>query len=193
VQAAKGTGYGFGLSTTGAGLVMLPSAVVMLFTGPLSGRLSTLFGPRLPLAIGSVFAGAAYLMLGLAHGQTWLVAVAGLPLGIGIGLAYAAMATLVVAAVKATETGIATGINTIMRSIGGAVGGQIAASLLASHTLRGGVPAETGYTAAFVMSGIAAFVALAICGLIPRVAPERAAPDAEAAPAPARAPEEVAA
>ena len=32
-------GYGFGLSTTQAGLVMLPSASVMLLAGPASGWL----------------------------------------------------------------------------------------------------------------------------------------------------------
>ena len=72
-------------------------------------------------------------------------------IGIGIGLAFAAMANLVVEAVRQDQTGVATGINTIMRSIGGAVGAQIAAAMLAGTPILGGrFPAESGFTDAFV-------------------------------------------
>jgi EmrB/QacA subfamily drug resistance transporter len=168
VQAPKDTGYGFGLSVTASGVVMLPSAFVMLFSGPLSGRMSGRFGSRLPLAAGAVFATVAFAMLAWAHGHVWIVALAGVPLGIGIGLAFAAMANLVVAAVRQDQTGVATAINTIARSAGGAVGGQLAAALLAAHLLRGGDPAESGYTNAFAMSVVAGVIALAACALVPR-------------------------
>ncbi len=167
-EASKDTGYGFGLSTTGAGLVLLPSALVMLFAGPMSGYLGTRFGSRLPLAIGTGSAGVAYILLSTTHSSIYLISLWALFMGIGIGLAFAAMANLVVQAVPAEVTGVATGVNTIMRSIGGAVGAQIAASMLASDSILGGqYPAESGYSHAFLMTGIVAFVALAITGLIP--------------------------
>ena len=37
-EAPESTGYGFGLSATGAGLLMLPGALMMLIAGPLAGR-----------------------------------------------------------------------------------------------------------------------------------------------------------
>ncbi len=77
------------------------------------------------LAVGLPRVDLAHLRLGAAH-------------GLGIGLAFAAMANLVVQAVPAEVTGVATGVNTIMRSIGGAVGAQIAASMLASDTIVDG-------------------------------------------------------
>ena len=49
-------------------------------------------------------------------------------LGIGIGFAYASMATLITEAVRPTETGIATGMNTVMRTVGGVIGGQMGAA-----------------------------------------------------------------
>ena len=52
-EAPKSTGYGFGLDATGAGLLMLPGALVMLVAGPLSGVLGTRFGSELPLALGA--------------------------------------------------------------------------------------------------------------------------------------------
>jgi EmrB/QacA subfamily drug resistance transporter len=167
-EAAKETGYGFGLSTTAAGFVLLPSALVMLFAGPMSGYLGTRFGSRLPLAIGTASAGVAYILLSTSHTSIYLISAWALLMGVGIGLAFAAMANLVVQAVPPEVTGVATGVNTIMRSIGGAVGAQIAASMLASESiLDGRYPAESGYSHAFLMTGIVAFVALAITGLIP--------------------------
>jgi MFS family permease len=58
VQTPERAGYGFSASVTASGLFLLPSAVVMLFAGPVSGRLGTRFGSKLPLAIGAVFASA---------------------------------------------------------------------------------------------------------------------------------------
>ena len=52
-------------------------------------------------------------------------------MGVGIGLAFAAMANLIVEAVDRTKTSVATAMNTIMRTIGGSLGGQITASVVA--------------------------------------------------------------
>jgi EmrB/QacA subfamily drug resistance transporter len=184
VQLSKETGFGFGRSATAAGIVMLPSALVMLFAGPAAGWLGARYGSRLPLALGALFAGLAYVDLGLLHSTLLEIALAGVFIGIGIGLAYAAMANLVVQAVRQDQTGVATGINTIMRSIGGAVGAQISASLLAGNTiLDGRFPAESGFSWAFILSGAAALVAMLVTGLIPRPATERR--DAAVAAAPA--------
>jgi len=73
-------------------------------------------------------------------------------MGVGIGLAFAAMANLIVEAVDRTKTSVATAMNTIMRTIGGSLGGQITASVVAAHTIgASGAPAETGFTIAFVI------------------------------------------
>ncbi|MBN1530049.1 MAG: MFS transporter [Thermoleophilaceae bacterium] len=168
VELPEVTGYGFSRSTTVAGLIMLPSALVMLGAGPLSGWLGSRFGSRLPLAIGGVFAGLAYVSLALFHATLFEIAVGAVLIGIGIGLAFAAMANLIVEAVRQDQTGVATGINTIMRSIGGSIGAQVVASILAADTILGGrFPAEDGFTAAFTMSAAAAVVALIATALIP--------------------------
>ena len=57
-EAPKSSGYGFGLDATGAGLLMLPGALVMLVAGPLSGVLGTRFGSRVPLALGAIITSA---------------------------------------------------------------------------------------------------------------------------------------
>src|SRR6478609_4569977 len=52
-QTPESAGYGFGTSVTGAGLLMLPSTLVMLVAGPFAGRLATRANARLPLVIGT--------------------------------------------------------------------------------------------------------------------------------------------
>ena len=52
-QTPERFGYGFGVSVTGAGLLMLPSTLVMLVAGPWAGRIAIRHNSRLPLVIGT--------------------------------------------------------------------------------------------------------------------------------------------
>ena len=160
-------GYGFGASITLSGIYLMPSALIMLVAGPLSGRLSTRRGSRLPLALGTICSSLAYFSLAALHDQAWEILAASALLGLGIGLAFAAMANLVVEAVPQESTGVASGINTIVRSVGAAVGAQAAAAILTAN-MSGGSPAESGFVDAFLLSGAGALVALGATMLVPR-------------------------
>ena len=167
VETPTSSGFGFGASVTGAGLFMVPSTVAMLLVGPLAGTLQARFGSRLPLIFGCGFAAVAFSMLALAHTRPIEVYVAAGLLGIGIGLAFAAMVNLIVEAVPADQPGVATGVNTITRTIGGAFGGQLVATIISG----GGSPTESSFALAFAV--IAGSLVLSIlAGLaIPRTPP----------------------
>ena len=169
-QTPAGTGYGFAMSVTSAGLVMLPSAVVMLVAGPLGGALGTRFGFRAVLMAGTALAGLSFAVMAFAHAHVWEFVVAGVLLGAGISFAFAAMANLIVASVPPRDVGIATGINTIMRTVGGAFGAAIVTALLTAETLPGsaGIPTEGAFTEAFAISAGGALLALAAAMAIPR-------------------------
>ena len=147
VETPASSGFGFGASVTGAGLFIVPSTVAMLLVGPLAGPLQARFGSRLPLIFGCGFAALGFAMLAIAHSRPIEVYVAAGLLGIGIGLAFAAMANLIVEAVPADQTGVATGVNTITRTIGGAFGGQIVATIISG----GGSPTESSFALAFAV------------------------------------------
>lgn len=85
-------------------------------------------------------------------------------LGIGIGLAFAALGNLIVQAVPPHQTGVATGMNTVMRTLGGALGGQIVATLIADNVSHG-LPSVTGFTASFVLEAVF-LAAAALTGLL---------------------------
>ena len=54
-----------------------------------------------------------------------------------------------------------------MRNIGSAVGAQIAGSLIAAHVLASGLPKNTGFEIAFLISAAGAIVAALSVLLIP--------------------------
>ena len=85
-------------------------------------------------------------------------------LGVGIGLAFAALGNLIVQAVPPQQTGVATGMNTVMRTLGGALGGQIVATFLANNVAHGN-PTVTGFTESFTLEA-AFLVAAVIAGFL---------------------------
>jgi EmrB/QacA subfamily drug resistance transporter len=159
--------YGFGATATEAGLILLPSSLVMLVAGPAAGLLGRRFGSKWPLASGMVLVAAGSALLALFHDEPWQVAVAMIVLGTGVAFAFAAMAALITESVRPTETGVATGMNTVMRTDGSVVGGQVGAALLTADTIGSSpVPAESAYVHAFWLSAAAAVVAAALAVLV---------------------------
>jgi len=164
VQEPTSTGYGFGVSTTRAGLFLLPWAAAMLFASPLSSRLSATRGSKWALTFGSVVGAGGFVLLLVAHGHEWEVLVASAVIGTGVGLAFTAVANLVIETVPPTDTSVASGVNIIARTIGGVVGTQVAVSVVATTITASGQPTLNGYLWIFgisaAMLGLAALAAL---------------------------------
>jgi EmrB/QacA subfamily drug resistance transporter len=150
-QLPKSLGYGFGASAVGSALYLLPSTVGMFVVGSAAGRIAVRFGSKAALVAGSAVTAAAFAVLAVAHAHVYDMLVSSTLLGIGIGLAFAALGNIVVQAVGDHQTGVASGMNTVMRTVGGALGGQLTATLLSTH-VRGGYPTVGGFTDGFVLS-----------------------------------------
>jgi MFS family permease len=167
-EAAKSTGYGFGASVTQAGLFLVPLTALMLTVSPLAGRLAARVGSRVPLVAGSIASTLALVLMALAHHHRGEIYLATAILGVGIGLAFASLANLIVEAVPPEQTGIATGMNTVMRTLGGAVGAEIGATVIAGTVALGRPPTEHGFTVAFLVAGGACLLAIVASLGVPR-------------------------
>ncbi|MCW3816975.1 MFS transporter [Micromonospora sp. DR5-3] len=162
VQIPTSAGYGFGASVTQAGLLMLPMLVAMFVAGLAAGRLQARFSAKAQLATGAVCNVLASAMLTVAHDTRWEIGVAGGLVGLGIGLAFASMANLIVANVPPAQTGVATGMNANIRTIGGAIGAAVVSGVITAHPQASGLPREAGFTMGFlVLTGIALAAAMA--------------------------------
>lgn len=182
VQTPSSAGYGFGASVTKSGLILLPSGIAMFVLGMLSGRLSARFGPKAVLVAGCSVSVAAFAVLTFAHDSVAEVIVAMILQGVGFGLAFAAMANLIVLAVPAHQTGVATGMNANIRTIGGAIGAAVMSSIVTANLGSNGLPREAGYTHGFAMlMGVTVIATLAAI-LVPSVGRSPAPGDHERAP-----------
>jgi EmrB/QacA subfamily drug resistance transporter len=162
VQTPPAAGYGFGASITRSGLMLLPSAITMFAVGMFTGRLARRFGGKALVVVGCLIGGSAMAILAFAHEQQWQIYLSSALMGVGFGLAFSAMSALVVAAVPASQTGVASGMNANIRTIGGSIGAAAMASIVTSHLLPSGLPQESGYTTGFaVMTGALLLAALA--------------------------------
>jgi len=168
VELPTSTGFGFGASVTKAGLFLVPATLGMLVAGPISGRLSSTVGSRVPLILGAAFSCAAFVLLTLAHSEHWQIYTAMAVMGIGIGFAFSSMANLIVESVPASQTGVATGMNTIVRTIGGAIGSQVSAGIVAATLAANGEPTERGFTIAFAAAAIALAIGVVVALMVPR-------------------------
>jgi MFS family permease len=174
-QLPESTGFGFGASVVASSLYLLPSTVMMMVVGVAAGPIAARFGSKAAAVAGSCFAAAAFGLIAAVHDHPYDMLISAALLGIGIGLAFAALGNLVVGAVPAHQTGAAGGMNTVMRTIGGALGGQLAATLIADNVGRDGLPAVTGFTDTFIMA--TAF--LVVCALTGLLIPSRSAASAK--------------
>lgn len=172
VQAPESSGYGFGASILVSGLCMLPGGLAMLAFAPVAARLIATRGAPRTLALGALVVGAGWLMRIVVTASLWQVVVAGTVIGVGTGIGYAAMPTLINAHTPVNEIAAANGLNTLARSIGTSLASAIGGSLLAANliTVDEGfaVPALSAYRLLFALCVAASVLAAAAALLIPR-------------------------
>ena len=173
LQTPSAAGYGFGASITQSGLLMLPQTVTMFVISLFAGGLARRFGSKNLVIVGSIIGAVGYLLIAVAHDREWGIYLITALVGFGFGLAFAAMANLIVAAVPAHQTGVASGMNANIRTIGGALGASVMASIVTAGAAPSGLPEESGYTNGFLMlTGALVLSALAAL-LIPTVRRDR--------------------
>jgi EmrB/QacA subfamily drug resistance transporter len=171
-QTASSNGYGFSASITESGLILLPSSVTMFFLGLYSAPAARRLGAKTVVVVGSLIIAVSMGMIAFAHDHIWQLAVASGILGIGVGLVFACLSNLIVAAVPPHQTGVASGMNANIRTIGGSVGGAVMATLVTAKVYPNNVPHESGYTHGFLALMVAMLVCAVVALAIPRVSAE---------------------
>ncbi|GAB3577478.1 hypothetical protein GCM10027445_43120 [Amycolatopsis endophytica] len=170
LQLPTSTGYGLGLSMVVAGLCVAPSGLMMMAMSPVAAKLIAARGPKVSLLCGITVLGVGYAA-GLAlMGAGWQMAVFSGLAGAGVGLAYAAMPSLIMNAVPATETAAANGLNTLMRSIGTSSSSAVVGMVLAGMTIDldgRAVPSLDGFRATFLIGLAACLAGLLVAFFIP--------------------------
>jgi EmrB/QacA subfamily drug resistance transporter len=126
-----------GLSPLDAGLAVLPLAVGTLFISPLSGRLVSSRGSRLPLVGGSIAVIASGLILTQLTATTPFATLllAYLIYGVGFGLLNPPITNTAVSGMPASQAGVAAAIASTSRQVGATLGIAVLGSLAAGATV----------------------------------------------------------
>lgn len=163
-------GYGFGMSVVAAGLAMVPGGVAMVLFSPISGRMITKYGGRITLLIGIGTMAAFYILRIFTTENVVMVIVTSTVISVATAVAFAAMPTLIMAAVPITETASANGLNALVRSIGTSICSATIAAVLASLTVQLGpavVPSHEAVQVVFALTSCAALAGFAFAWYIP--------------------------
>jgi EmrB/QacA subfamily drug resistance transporter len=134
-----------------AGIRFLPSTVVIIFVGPIAGRLSDRIGPRPLMTGGLVIVAASLFWQGHLAADTPYSFLIGafVLMGLGMGLVMSPMSTAGMNAVEQTKAGVASGILSMSRMVGGTFGVAVMGALISGlgssklHDLLPQVPAAT--------------------------------------------------
>jgi EmrB/QacA subfamily drug resistance transporter len=121
-----------GYSPLQAGVRFLPSTLLVVVAGPISGRLSDRIGPRPLMVTGLIMvAGAMFWQGHLAVDTSYGFLVGAFMLmGLGIGLVMSPMSTAAMNAVEPTKAGVASGILSMWRMVGGTFGVAVMGALI---------------------------------------------------------------
>ncbi|MBU9278951.1 MFS transporter [Burkholderia multivorans] len=126
------------LDATGAGLALLPMALVFVAVSPCSGRLSEQIGQRATTAGGVAVIAAGLGVIGASAASPALIGTEiGLGLtGLGMGIATGPLMTVAVGAVDAARSGTASALVNVARMAGATLGIAVLGTLFA--VLHGG-------------------------------------------------------
>jgi DHA2 family methylenomycin A resistance protein-like MFS transporter len=148
------------LDAVGAGLALVPMALVFVIVSPFSGALQARLGTRFMTGGGVAIIGSGLLTVGLTAGSSSLVgAEVGLTLtGFGMGLSTGPLTGLAVGAVAAARSGTAAALLNVARMVGATLG---VAGLGAIFALLGG--GTEGLRLAMTIGGCVQIVAAGLC------------------------------
>jgi len=148
------------LDAVGAGLALVPMALVFVIVSPFSGALQSRLGTRFMTGGGVAIIGCGLVTVGASAGSSSLLgAEIGLSLtGLGMGLATGPLTGVAVGAVAAARSGTAAALINVARMVGATLG---VAALGAIFALLGG--GTEGLRLAMLIGGTVQILAAGLC------------------------------
>ena len=132
-----------GYDAVQAGLLMLPATLGIFAFIPLGGRAETRWGGRPPVLVGLLIMSAGLAILGLmtADSSLWLLAIALVVIGLGLGLLSTPISDTAVGGVAAELAGTAAGVFKMSSMVGGALGVAVLSAVARGFTEQDATPA----------------------------------------------------
>jgi EmrB/QacA subfamily drug resistance transporter len=140
VQLQQGLGY----SALEAGSAMLPVTLLLLVLSAPAGRLGQRLGPRMPMTVGPLVAGAGLFLLSrVGSGTSYPTGIlpAVVVFGVGLALTVAPLTAAVMASVEERHLGVGSGVNNAVARVAGLLSVALLPLAAGLHGLDPGGPA----------------------------------------------------
>ncbi|WP_405590560.1 MFS transporter [Streptomyces sp. NBC_01190] len=189
-QTPHSAGYGFGLTTFVAGLVLIPFSVLGFVGGKLTAPMLKRIDAPFLLAGSAVIIIGGFVLFATARSNLVDLLLAMSVLGLGVGSFSAAMPGVILAVTPKSETSSAMSFNYITRSVGYSLGSAIGGLVLSAGTDAGRIFPNDGAFTTAALVGIVAMATTTIASLaLARKRSPQAAPVVAPAAAPTRSPD----
>jgi EmrB/QacA subfamily drug resistance transporter len=147
-----------GFSPVAAGSALLPITGVMLLLSARMGRLATRIGPRLPMTVGPIVAGAGLaLLVRVGPGASYLTDLlpALLVFALGLSATVAPLTATVLAAAPSRQVGVASAINNDIARVAGLLAVAVLPALagITPHAYDNPALLSTGFHHAVLIAG----------------------------------------
>jgi EmrB/QacA subfamily drug resistance transporter len=148
---------GLGYSALESGVAFLPAMAVMTVFSARMGSLAQRIGPRLPMTIGPIVAGAGLALMGLVRaGDAYLTGVLPgvLVFGAGMTVTVAPLTSAVLSAVEDRHLGVGSAINNAVARIASLLSVATLPAIAGLATATTAAAFQAGYTRALTLSAV---------------------------------------
>ena len=163
---------GLGYSALLAGASLLPINALLLVLSPRAGKLAERIGAKLPMALGSIVAGAGILLfIRVKPDTTYMATVlpALIVFGLGLGFLVAPLTAAALQSLGERRAGIASGVNNAAARLAGLLATAsipVAAGIGGSHEPRGALLAAAFVRAMIISAALCAAGAIVAFALV---------------------------
>lgn len=139
-----------------AGLIGLPTTILMFFLSPLFGRLAGTYGPRLFMGLGPIVMGLGFLLL-LGADQAvdfWTEILPVMTLfGLGLSITVAPLTAAILGSISKNHSGIGSAINNAVARIAGLIGVAVLGIILGPTLTLAGFHVGVGLIVGLLWAG----------------------------------------
>nr|WP_275941553.1 MFS transporter [Planosporangium mesophilum] len=168
-QTPKATGAGYGWSPVQVAWYALPQLLGSVMAYFVIRALVQRGRHVAALGVGTALLVISFLIYGPLVAQPGATLTALMIDSAGLAITLAVTQIVILRSVPKAESGIAVGLSVVLYAVGNSIGSAIVASLFGAYKVgRAPVPALSAYQLSFLVSGLAALVALALCAPLAR-------------------------
>jgi len=171
LEMPTASGYGFGLTVSHAGLLILPASFAMVIMAPVAARVTNVYGPKITFILGGVLLGVGYILRMFFMSAPWQITMGAIVVSLGTMTSMSAAPNIIMRSVPITETAAANGLNNVVRNVGMSVSSAAVAAFLTGLTFVAGsqvFPDRMAFVYIYIAAGLCGFAGAIVAMFLPK-------------------------